>query len=159
MDFLSDEEITSLIGEQKQMTVSPEELLRNMKSKRGHMESEHIIQRGDGSSFVIKIRLSQENHLDFSVILGFNPPKSNKLLRLRRYNGKSHEHKNKLEKESPFYDFHIHTATERYQREGTNEEYFAEVTDRYSSIYQALNCLISDCNLVFPPGAQTTMEF
>ncbi|MFH2144363.1 MAG: hypothetical protein ABIJ97_18210, partial [Bacteroidota bacterium] len=123
--FLSDKEIKELLDERKQLTIAPEELLRNMKDKRGHRGSEHVIPRPDGSSFVIKVRLGNENPLDFSAILGYNPPKSTKIFLLRRYNGKSHEHKNKLENENVFYDFHIHTATERYQREGVKEEFFA----------------------------------
>ncbi len=156
--FLTDDEILMLINEQKQMTVTPEELFRNMKEKKGHKESEHFIPRTDGSSFVIKLRLSSENPLDFSVILGYIPPRSTEVFRLRRYNGKSHEHRNKLENEEPFYNFHIHTATERYQKEGFREDYFAEVTDRYSTIYGALNCLIKDCNIALSPNQQTTLE-
>ena len=152
--FLTDKEIQDLIKEKKQMTIAPDELFRNMRDKRGHKGSEHIIPRPDSSSFVIKVRLSDENSLDFSAILGYSPPKSTKLFLLRRYNGKSHEHKNKLERENVFYDFHIHTATERYQREGTKEEYFAEITDRYATIHEALNCLIADCNVALPLGSQ-----
>jgi hypothetical protein len=76
------------------------------------------------------------------------------LFLLCRYNGKSHEHKNKLEKETAFYDYHIHKATERYQREGTKEEYFAEASSRYSTPQQALNCLIADCNVELPLNSQ-----
>jgi len=72
--FLTDKEIQLLISERKQLDIEPDELLSNMKEKRGHKESENIIQRTDGSSFVIKVRLSKENHLDFSAILGYNPP-------------------------------------------------------------------------------------
>ncbi len=156
--FLTDKEIQELINDRKQMTITPDELFRNMKGKRGHKGSEHIIPREDGSSFIIKVRISNENSLDFSAILGFSPPKSSKLFLLRRYNGKSHEHKNKLENEDYFYDFHIHTATERYQREGTKEEYFAEITDRYSTVQEALNCLIADCNVNLPPNLQLNLE-
>jgi len=77
---------------------------------------------------------------------------------LRRYNGKSHEHKNNLESTNVFYDFHIHTATERYQREGTKEEYFAEITNRYSTVQEALNCLIEDCNVALPLNSQLKLE-
>lgn len=80
-------------------------------------------------------------------------PKSNGLFRLRRYNGKSHEHTNHLEGES-FYDFHIHSATERYQVIGTREDAFAEPTDRYGDFRAALRCLIQDANLDVPPEAQ-----
>jgi len=156
--FLTDKEIQLLISERKQLDIEPDELLSNMKEKRGHKESENIIQRTDGSSFVIKVRLSKENHLDFSAILGYNPPKLTKLFILRRYNGKSHEHKNNLESTNVFYDFHIHTATERYQREGTKEEYFAEITNRYSTVQEALNCLIEDCNVALPLNSQLKLE-
>jgi hypothetical protein len=156
--FLTDKEIQDLINERKQMTVDPEVLLQNMKEKRGHKSSEHLIPNPDGSSFIIKIRISLENSLDFSSILGYYPPKSSKLFLLRRYNGKSHEHKNRLENENIFYDFHIHTATERYQMEGTKEEYFAEITDRYSTAQEALNCLIADCNVTLPLNSQLRLE-
>lgn len=155
--FLSDKEIQELILEQKQMTIAPDELFRNMRDKRGHKGSEHSIERADGSSFLLKLRLSNENSLDFSAILGYVPPKSTKLFLIRRYNGKSHEHRNKLEKEDVFYDFHIHTATERYQREGVKEEYFAVITDRYSTVQEALNCLIEDCNVVLPQNSQLNL--
>ena len=156
--FLTDKEIQYLINDSKQMTVVPDELFRNMKEKRGHKGSEYLISRPDGSSFIIKVRISNENSLDFSAILGYSPPKSTKLFLLRRYNGKSHEHKNKLESENVFYDFHIHTATERYQREGTKEEYFAVITDRYSTVQEALNCLIVDCNVALPLNSQLSLE-
>jgi hypothetical protein len=156
--FLTDKEIQELINDRKQMTIAPDELFRNMKEKRGHKGSEHIIPRQDGSSFIIKVRISNENSLDFSANLGFSPPKSSKLFLLRRYNGKSHEHKNKLENGDYFYDFHIHTATERYQLEGTKEEYFAEITDRYSTVQEALSCLIEDCNIGIPTDSQLHLE-
>jgi len=156
--FLTDIEIQDLITERKVMTVVPAELLRNMREKRGHRGSEHIIIRPDDSSFIIKIRVSNENTLDFSAIIGYSPPNSSKLFLLRRYNGKSHEHKNKLEGELAFYNFHIHSATERYQREGTKEEYFAEETDRYSTVQEALNCLIADCNITQPLNPQLQLE-
>lgn len=155
--FLTDKEIKELIIERKQMSISPDELFRSMKDKRGHKGAEHFIERLDGSSFVLKIRLSNENSLDFSAILGYVPPKSTKLFLIRRYNGKSHEHRNKLEKEDVFYDFHIHTATERYQREGVKEEYFAVITDRYSTVQEAFNCLIEDCNVILPLNSQYNM--
>jgi hypothetical protein len=37
-----------------------------------------------------------------------------------------------------FYDFHIHLATERYQKTGQyRPEHFAEPTNRYSDIHSA----------------------
>ncbi len=69
---------------------------------------------------------------------------SNRVFRLRRCNGKSHEHTNLIEKQT-FYEFHIHMATERYQREGENEDWYAEPTDRYGDLSGAIDCLIADC--------------
>lgn len=156
--FLTDTEIVNLINVSKQMTIQPDVLFQNMKDKRGHKSPEYEMLQNDGSSFVIKIRISNENSLDFSVILGYVPAKSTKPFLLRRYNGKSHEHRNRLEREDAFYDFHIHSATERYQREGNNEEFYAEMSGRYSTPREALNCLITDCNIAVPPVSQLTLE-
>ena len=83
-------------------------------------------------------------------------PNSNQELRLRRYNGKSHQHTNPLE-DQRFYDFHIHTATERYQASGNREDTYAEASSRYADLDQALGCLIDDCGFVLPPGHQPDM--
>lgn len=106
-----------------------------------------------GSEFQIIVRQSSFNPLDFSVILGYSLPKSSVLFRLRRYNGRSHQHTNQIE-EITFYDFHIHAATERYQDAGYAEEHFAEVTDRYVDLNGAIRCLIDDCAFELPPGTQ-----
>ena len=102
-DFLSDSEIAALLREQK---VLPADYAKKMaaKPKRGHSESELDLRGEDSSEFRI-------NPLDFSVILAYRIPESNQVFRLRRYNGRSHEHTNPLEGET-FYDFHIHMATE-----------------------------------------------
>lgn len=118
------------------------------KDKRGHKEFDLIIERPDRSAFKIIIRQSIENPLAFSAILGFIPSGKTDVFLLRRYNGKNHQHSNKLEKDTAFYDFHIHTATERYQTEGMNEENYAEVTGRYADLQGAIECLISDCSIV-----------
>jgi len=155
--FLTDIEIQDLINTKKQMSVEPDALFQGMKEKRGHKSAEHDMPQPDGSSFVIKVRISIENPLDFSVILGYTLAKSTKPFLLRRYNGRSHEHKNRLEKEDVFYDYHIHTATERYQREGSKEEYFAEISGKYTTPREALNCLITDCNVSLPLESQLSL--
>ena len=83
---------------------------------------------------------------------------SNQLFKLRRYNGKSHSHTNKIEKNS-MYNFHIHTATQRYQKIGMKEESYAEETTRYADLRGAINCLIADCGFVLPPELQMEMVF
>jgi hypothetical protein len=78
------------------------------------------------------------------------------IFRLRRYNGKSHEHTNLIEDVS-FYEYHIHQATERYQLLGAREDSYAEPTDRFSDFYQAVSCLMEDCGFEIPSGAQRSL--
>ncbi len=106
-----------------------------------------------GNEFFLITRQSQQRPHDFSLILAVRVPKSNQFFRLRRYNGESHHHTNRIEKQT-FYGFHIHTATARYQERGGKEDTYAEETDRYSDFDGALNCLIHDTNLIVPLEAQ-----
>ena len=101
-------------------------------------------------------RQSSCNPPDSSIILAVRPPQSNQFFRLRRYNGKSHEHTNHIEGEN-FYDFHVHLATERYQDLGTREVAYAESTERYSDFRGAVRCLINDVNLEISSEAQSNL--
>jgi len=92
-----------------------------MMLKRGHQERHFDITGVDGSEFRVILRQSTANVLDFSAILAVRVPQSSQVFRLRRYNGRSHEHTNHIEGLS-FYDFHIHLATERYQELGARED-------------------------------------
>lgn len=103
----------------------------------------------EGSEFRLILRQSMNNALDFSVILAYRPPRSNQMFRLRRYNGKSHEHTNVIEGET-FYDFHVHAATERYQDLGMREDSFAEATDRFGDFDGAVRALLADCSFEAP---------
>lgn len=152
--FLSDLEIQELKEEPKIVNQHFNDFFNNLKQREGHKESDYSIIRMDGSQFRIKIRQSTENILDFSAILAFIPKNSNSWFILTRYNGKSHEHKNKLEKEPKFYDYHIHIATERYQNIGAKVEHYAKQTNRYSDIKNAFTCLIQDWNLILQKEPQ-----
>ena len=66
---------------------------------------------------------------------------------LKRYNGKSHQHTNKIERET-FYDYHIHTATARYQEFGGDEDGYAEISSAYSNLESALKCMEKECGFV-----------
>lgn len=127
--------------------------LVQLRYKRGHKERELNVHGAQGTSYRIILRQSNYNALDFSVILAVNPADSNQLFRLRRYNGKSHEHTNQIEGDT-FYDFHIHHATERYQESGSREDAFAEVTDRYADFQTALRCMLDDCGFELPHDDQ-----
>ncbi|MCY4254790.1 MAG: hypothetical protein OXE51_01485 [Gammaproteobacteria bacterium] len=123
-----------------------------MKPKRGHDEQELDITGEAGSKFRLILRQSKVNALDFSVILGLLVPSSNRVFRLRRYNGR-HEHTNRIENET-FYGFHIHAATERYQELGAAEDTYAESSNRYGSFEGALRCLFADSGFSIPPEQQ-----
>lgn len=90
-----------------------------------------------------------------SPVLGYQMPGSNRLFRLRRHNGLSHEHSNPLENER-FFAFHIHLATERYQLEEYVEDHFAEPTDAYADLRGAIDHLLTTAG--FDPPPQGTLS-
>jgi hypothetical protein len=53
-----------------------------------------------------------------------------------------------------FYDFHIHTATARYQARAMSEEAYAEPSDRFRDLHEALYCLLNDCGFDWPQDQQ-----
>jgi len=149
---ISDSEIQDLLQQRK---VLPDDWLQrlHLKPKHGHKERELDLVGEAGSRFRLILRESSVNPMDFSVILAYLPSNSNQLLRLRRYNGKAHEHTNIIEGQT-FYDFHIHKATERYQALGVREDSYAEPTTRFASRHDAVNCMFEDCGFVLPPNHQ-----
>ena len=144
--------ISALLAETKPLPVDYRERIQT-RPKRGHKERELDITGAQGSEFRLILRQSLFNALDFSVILAYRPPGTNQLFRLRRYNGKSHEHTNVLEGQT-FYDFHVHVATERYQESGLREDAFAEPTDRFADFQGAIRCLLTECGFEVPPDPQ-----
>ena len=143
----TDVEIAMLIEEHKSFPKSWR-MPVNFLDKRGHKTRDLNITGESGNEFRLILRQNMVNPLDFSIILALRIPQSNQIFRLRRYNGKSHQHRNRIENEI-FYDFHIHMATERYQDRGFREDTFAEATDRYGDFNGALECLLEDTG--FPP--------
>ena len=141
----SDQEIAELIQERK---VLPDDWRNKLLSPKN--KSQELFVTGDnGNEFRIIARRNFKP-LDFSVILTVIVPSSNQNFRLRRYNGGSHTHTNRIEREA-VDGFHIHFATERYQRRGQATDAYAEQTDRYSDFDGALQCLIDDANFEEPP--------
>ena len=148
VDILSDQDIERLVQEKKSLPADYQGKIQ-VRPKRGHKERELDIKGEDGNDFRCILRQSLFNPLDFSVILVYRPPQSNILFRLRRHNGKSHEHTNPIEG-GTFYAYHIHQATERYQQIGAREDTYAEPTNRFSDFHQAISCMISDCAFETP---------
>lgn len=151
----SDADIARLIAEPKQLPTDWRTRL-NMRPKRGHKEQQLDLVGEFESEFRIILRQSNVNPLDFSAILAVRIPQSNRFFRLRRYNGKSHQHTNQIEGES-FYDFHIHSATQRYQDIGGREDTYAQTTDRYSNLTEAIGCMQHDVSLIAPENDQLNL--
>ena len=126
----TDQEIERMIRERKPLPDNYHTRTQ-LRPKRGHKERELDVDGVEGNSYRLVLRQSDCNSMDFSIILAVAPSGSNQLFRLRRYNGKSHEHTNPIERKT-FYDFHIHQTTERYQDLGAREDTFAEPTERLS---------------------------
>ena len=150
--FLTDNEIRCLIDEPKEINHSAHALLHGMKTKSGreasHSQNTFRFERNNGEGeWFIYLRLNNENLLDFSCGLGLIPKEKRKAFTLRRYNGKSHSHTNRLENQKTFYDFHIHQATEKYQKSPYSDEHYAEPTARYTDIYGAFESLLLDCKV------------
>lgn len=151
----SDAEIAEMIAERKPLPQDYRSRVQ-LRDKRGHKERELEVMGERKTQYRLILRQSDFNTLDFSIILAVNPADTNQLFRLRRYNGKSHEHTNQIEG-GTFYDFHIHQATERYQESGAREDTFAESTDRYADFRSALRCMFEDCGFEAPQGAEPSL--
>lgn len=151
----SDQEIAALLQERRPLPADWHNQIR-LRPKRGHEERDLELSGEGGGEFRLILRQNRINPLDFSIILAVRVPTSNQIFRLRRYNGKSHEHTNFVEDET-FYNFHIHMATECYQEIGMREDAYAVATGRYGNFHGALRCLIEDANLDVPPEAQGSL--
>lgn len=103
-----------------------------------------------GEKYKYKIIINDKYHTvpSFSVVLIVYPTDDNYVFRLRRYDSPHGKHKNQLENTYVgANDFHIHIATERYQKECDDDmDKYAETTDRFNDIPSALKCLIKDAN-------------
>lgn len=152
----TDEKIAELISERKPLPsdwVSKTHLKEHGKSKSRDFE----IEGENGTKFKVILRQSKFSKNGFSVVLAFQPKGTNIVFRLKRYDGKDHAHTNNLEKETFKFVYHIHTATERYQDNGEVEDKYAQITDRYSNIQEAFECMLEDCNFVKPDIQQLTL--
>jgi hypothetical protein len=147
--IFTDADIASLVSEPKALKPGWRSRLKlKPKSNEAHSECDLDLSADSGGVFVLKLRLARLDPTNFSVILCYCVPNSNRLFRVRRYNG-IHRHTNQIERQT-FTSFHVHEATERYQERGTKEEDFALPTDRYQDFATALDCCLADCNITDP---------
>lgn len=148
MVTFDDEQIGEMITAPKEWTGKAG--LSKPRARQGHLVSDGWLTGEDGSEFRILVRRSMSEKVSFSAILMVRVPGSTRWFRLLRYNGR-HWHRNRIEG-NRFRDFHIHTATARYQADGRREDAYAEVSDRYADCDGAVRCLMRDANMQVASG-------
>lgn len=151
--LLSDARIAELIGEPKP-TLELGSLLPPDKRKGAHRERQVQVTGENGSNFRVIVRQTVLDPHDFSVILAYEIPETTGVFRLRRHNGDSHDHPNRIEGDT-VRGFHVHIATERYQLAGYHEDGYAEATDAYGDLAGATQHILTAAN--FEPPAQETL--
>lgn len=153
---LQDREIERLLVERKKLTTP---MLQRLSELRPHGESQLTqdceIVGDEGSVFRIILRQSLLYPLNFAVILAYRLPDTTQVFCLRRYDSKA-EHYNRIERQR-FTAYHIHKATARYQARGFDEEGYAEVSNDFTDLYGALQCLFGECGFDLPPDMQTSL--
>jgi hypothetical protein len=146
---ISDDEIAEMVGESK-AHVAPASL-RPVKPKRGQLEARAETHGTAGRRYVLIARQNVSWPQDFSVILAVDLG-SSRLFRLRRHNGDSHVHSNKIEGDT-LRGCHMHIATARYQqRADTREDAFAVATEDYADLAGAVDLMLKITNV--DPGPQ-----
>jgi hypothetical protein len=149
----TDEKINKLIAERKSLHSGWREQLK-LRRKDGHKEYDLDILGEHGNMFRLKLRQSVEKPFNFSAILTvLRRPKSSSFFRLLRYNGLHAPHTNPIEG-NEIDGYHIHRATERYQKRGFDEDTYTELTDRYVDLEGALICLLEDAGFDIPSEPQ-----
>ncbi|TAN13773.1 MAG: hypothetical protein EPN37_12960 [Chitinophagaceae bacterium] len=127
-------------------------------TKAGHEQFNYSVEATDGSenTFVVYKRqnLAEGMEDDFSCGICWIVP-NGETLTLKRYNGPSHNHPNKIENEKLGYNCHIHMATEKYIRANLKPEGFAIITQNYYTLNGAFYWLVKECNIT---GIATTPD-
>lgn len=149
---LTDQEIEDLIQEPKPLPSNWQTRLRpRPKTRYQYDERQLEIASEAGRQFRVIARRNRQNQLDFSIILLFDDADGSEY-RLIRYNGKHpSRHTNRWEKDRSLAnaqfepDFHIHRATERYQRDGYEIDGYAEVVSSYGDFGSAMDRFLDGC--------------
>lgn len=152
--ILGDIRINQLIKERKSIPRSPSKFKRKIVG--GHYRLGTSIISLSGEKYYLYCNESIDDPAEFSVGLGYEKRDVNKLFLLHRYNAPDYPgHENPIEEEI-IDGFHIHIATERYQKFGKKqEEKYATATTRFNDSESALACLLTDCGVL---EGQSTLQ-
>lgn len=148
---IPDEQIAAMITEAKPLPATWLQRLASLKPSTGNYESEVEITGSEGTRYRIVVRRNRTYANNFYIILMADLHGQTDF-RILRYDGNSHSHVNRIERNRFDFKFHIHQATERYQIKTFGEvpDGFAYETSRYHDIGTAWSCFASDGNLKFP---------
>ena len=152
-ETVSDSEIAQLIAERKVLPGNWQDELENSTNKDSHAEGQVNLVGESGTQFRVIIRQSLRSDDDFSVILMVSRRVGEPEIRLLRFDGGSHPHRNKVERNWIVRKPHIHRATERYQElKWEFHDGYAEETSRYHDLSGAWESFVADANLQSPTG-------
>lgn len=137
LPVLSDERIAALLGEPKE---APSDWVSRVQPGKGegmHLRGRLELAGAEGNEFVLATRQHRLHPQNFSVILEHHA--EGHRYRLVRCNGlHPGGHRNVIEGSSFGTTFHVHRATERYQRAGKSIDGYAEEDSSFSSLHQAI---------------------
>lgn len=144
LEIITDDLVDKLLKTQKVV----ENPRARKKRDSGNERVTYILADEEGNRFNLYLRQNYNKGMEdaFSCGLSYVLP-SGEAFTLIRYNGPSHDHPNKLEKERLGYVSHIHKSTKRYLDETGKADGYAEATTRFYTLEGALHCLLNDCNI------------
>lgn len=115
-----------------------------MKPKNGNYKHSMKLHSDEGD-FTVAIRQLIDDPLAFSVVLMYESKGYRYIL--TRYNGDHGRHYNPMS-DDYVEGCHIHRITEECQRSSHKDECFAEATDRYRTLEEAVRVFMQDVNVV-----------
>ncbi len=142
VESLNDADIASFINSEKKVESGSKKFIERNKM----LLADYKLTSDDGTEFRIYARQNLRMINDFSCGLSVKLADGSSVT-LCRYNGSSHPHTNSIEGDKVDFVCHIHRATERYIAVGRKPEHFAEASDSYNTLVDAVKCLATDCNI------------
>ena len=137
---MTDEELKALIELPKIISKNEMHKLTSPVEEYGYYRSDAKLSAVSDCKFILRTRQATDDPMDFSVILSVELP-DGKQFNLVRCNGSSHTHKNRIER-TRVRGMHRHIATQRYMERETNAEGYAEKTDEYNSLEEAVQYML-----------------
>lgn len=160
--YFTDDEIAAMLQVPKRLSADYEIRLRPKRSNSAVKQLQGAIDvpGDDGQTYRIVVRCVAGAPESFSVILCVSGvPTHDGVFRLRRYNGHDHQHTNELEGNTIAFEYHMHTATERYQDHIPDRpDWYAVPRSGFESYWDALQVMLDECGFILPKVAQLTLR-